>query len=177
MKPPFAVVFSGVPGSSKTIISNYLSAKFLLPIFNNDQLRFEVKEDMMAADINRPDVLAEYEKRYRQRLDELLSTGHPMILDGSIDRRWSVTKEHLDKFNYKHYMIEMAFSEAFLKNFFLDTGRAKFLDKLPKYLIDHQKFLDDYSTEISLRITDNRFKDRLKIAAEGVQDFINSLEN
>ncbi|MEX1995712.1 MAG: hypothetical protein WD887_02965, partial [Candidatus Saccharimonadales bacterium] len=79
---PYAVVFAGVPGSSKTIISNYLSGKFGLPVFNNDQLRNEVKEDMLADNINIPAVLAEFERRQTQRRLEVLATGRPIIFDG-----------------------------------------------------------------------------------------------
>lgn len=176
MSKPFAVVFAGVQGSSKTIISNYLSVKFNLPVFNNDQLRFEVKEDMMADNINRPDVLAEYERRYKERFEELLATGHPMLLDGSIDRRWEQTKSQLKKAGYAWFVIDMELSPAFLKKFFIATGRPKFLDKLPRYIEDHQKFMEKYSGEVSLQITDELFLKRLELSAKGLQEFINNLE-
>ncbi len=173
MTKPFAVVFAGVPGSSKTIISNYLSAKFRLPVFNNDQLRFEVKEDMMADNINRPDVLAEYERRYKERFEELLATGHPMLLDGSIDRRWAETKEQLSRHGYGWFVIDMELSEEFLDKFFVATGRPKFLDKLPKYLDDHRIFMEKYSDDVSVQITDDTFKNRIDIAAKSLENFIN----
>lgn len=176
MTKPYAVVFAGVPGSSKTIISNYLSVKFHLPVFNNDQLRFEVKEDLMADNINIPAVLAEYEKRYKERFEELLATGHPMLLDGSIDRRWPQTKKQLKKFGYVWFVIDMELSPAFLKKFFVATGRPKFLDQLPKYLDDHQRFMRDYAADVSLQITDELFFNRLQIAADGLIKFVNSLE-
>jgi len=176
MSKSFAVVFAGVPGSSKTIISNYLSVKFGLPVFNNDQIRFEVKEDMMADNINRPDVLAEYERRYKERFEELLSTGHPMLLDGSIDRRWPQTKEQLKKFGYEWFLIDMELSKKFLDQFFVSTGRPKFLDQLPRYLEDHAKFMKDYSDDVNIQITDELFPKRLEIAASGLRTFIDNLE-
>ena len=175
MSQPFAVVFAGVPCSSKTIISNYFSAKFGLPIFNNDQLRFEVKEDMMADNINRPDVLAEYERRYTERFEELLATGHPMILDGSIDRRWPETKAQLEKFGYAWFLIDMELSESFLREFFVATGRPKFLDKLPRYLEDHRQFMERYSSDVSIQITDDMFLKRLELSASGLREFIDNL--
>ena len=66
--------------------------------------------------------------------------------------------------------------KKFLKRFFVETGRAKFLDKLPTYLVDHHRFLDQYSDEISLRITDDLFEDRLAVAAEAVRRFIKMME-
>jgi len=41
----FCLTFAGAAGSSKTPISNYLSTKLLLPVFNNDAIRTEVIED------------------------------------------------------------------------------------------------------------------------------------
>lgn len=40
------ITFAGAVGSSKTPISNYLSTKLNLPIFNNDAIRSEVIEDL-----------------------------------------------------------------------------------------------------------------------------------
>ena len=175
MSKPFAVVFAGVQGSSKTIISNYLSAKFNLPVFNNDQLRFEVKEDMMADNINRPDVLAEYERRYKERFEELLATGHPMLLDGSIDRRWEQTKDQLKAADYAWFVISMELSPSFLERFFVATGRPKFLDKLPNYIADHEKFMADHSREVNLQISDEQFPKRLELSAKALQEFIDNL--
>jgi len=176
MTKSYVVVFAGVPGSSKTIIANYLSVKFNLPVFNNDQLRFEVKEDMMAANINAPEVLAEFEKRYKERFEEFLTTGHPMLLDGSIDRRWKETKKQLGAAGYVWYMIDMEMTEPFLKDFFIATGRPKFLDQLPRYLEDHRQFMKQYSSDVSLQITDETFPDRLRLAADGLQAFLDKLE-
>lgn len=177
MSRSFAVVFAGVPGSSKTIISNYLSTKFNLPVFNNDQLRFEVKEDMRAANINTPEVLAEYERRYTERFEDFLSTGHSMLLDGSIDRRWPQTKEQLEKFGYGWFLIDMELTSEFLEKFFIATGRPKFLDQLPRYLDDHAKFMNKYSEDVNIQINDAHFPDRIKIAEAALRKFINDLEN
>lgn len=177
MSRSFAVAFAGVPGSSKTIISNYLSTKFNLPVFNNDQLRFEVKEDMRAANINIPEVLDEYERRYTERFEDFLSTGHSMLLDGSIDRRWGQTKKQLKKFGYAWFVIDMEFSPKFLEEFFIATGRPKFLDQLSKYLDDHAKFMKKYVGDVGVQITDDQFYDRLKIAESALRKFINDLEN
>jgi cytidylate kinase len=40
------ITFAGAVGSSKTPISNYLSSRLNLPIFNNDTIRSEVIEDL-----------------------------------------------------------------------------------------------------------------------------------
>jgi hypothetical protein len=176
MRQPYAVVFAGVPGSSKTIVANYLSVKFNLPVFNNDQLRFEVREDLMVDDINIPRALAEFEKRYKQRHLELLATGNSMILDGSVDRRWAEHKKQLQDAGYVWYMIDMCLSEEFLTKLFTATGRANFLTRLPGYLEQHEQFMQKYSNDVRLRITDDEFPDRLELSAEGLQAFLDTLE-
>lgn len=172
---PYAVVFAGVPGSSKTIISNYLSGKFGLPVFNNDQLRNEVKEDMLVDNINIPEVLAEFEKRQTQRRVEILATGRPVIFDGSVDRRWPETKKQLQDAGYDWFMIELELSREFLVKLFTSTGRAKFAEtKLDNYLQHNNEFVEKYVDDITLKITDATFKDRLRVSADALQAFLDN---
>lgn len=173
MTTPFAVVFAGIPGTSKTVISHYLSGKFGLPIFNNDQLRYEVKEDLLVDNINEPHALAEFEKRLTQRVDELLTTKRPIILDGSVDRRWLERKAQLDKFSYGHFLINMELSPQFLENLWKKTGRAELIPKyLYPYLPAHQDFINRYGDEIDVEINDGNFLRRNQVAAEALERFI-----
>lgn len=182
---PYAVVFSGVPGSSKSIVAFYLSGKFGLPIFSNDQLRYEVKEDMLinelilpedlaAKGINVPEALAEFERRLTQRVDELLSTKRPIVLDGSVDRRWEERKSQLKKHGYDWFLINMELSRQFLEWLFSATGRSSSIPQLDRYIKDHQEFLEKYDSEINLEITDNTFKDRLILSEQALKGFITS---
>jgi predicted kinase len=176
MSRPFAVVFAGLPGTSKSIIAFYLSGKFGLPMFNNDQLRFEVKEDLLADNINRPDALAEFERRLTERVDEILSTKRPIILDGSVDRRWVERKAQLDKHGYGYFLINMELSPEFIENLWIMTGRQALISKyLYPYIPDHQKFLEHWHDEINLEINDRNFMDRNKIAAVALQEFVKDL--
>jgi predicted kinase len=176
MKQPYAVVFSGLPGTSKSIIAFYLSGTFGLPMFNNDQLRFEVKEDLLADNINRPDALAEFEKRLTERVDKILSTKRPVILDGSVDRRWEERKAQLDKHGYKHFLINMELSPQFIENLWIKTGRRELIDKyLYPYIADHQNFLEHWHKEINVEINDDNFKDRNQLSALALQNFIDNL--
>ncbi len=45
MKQPICITFAAPVGSSKTPISNYLSGKLNLPIYNNEAARSEIIED------------------------------------------------------------------------------------------------------------------------------------
>src|SRR4051812_12106479 len=113
-KKPYAVVFAGVSGSSKTPISNYLSWKFGLGILNADQLRAEVKEDFLVETILDPKALAEFEKRYRERSEEILQSGRPIIFDGSVDRRWQERKDQLESHGYTWFLVSLNLSMDFL---------------------------------------------------------------
>lgn len=172
MSKPYAVVFAGVPGSSKSIVAHYLSETFGLPIFSNDNLRYEVREDLKTDNINQPRVLAEYEKRLKQRRQALLATKRPVILDGSVDRRWAETKQQLQTAGYDRFLINMELSKKFITELFSHTARPKSIKQLPAYLQQHRDFVKQFKDDISLQITDETFPDRLQIAADGLQKFI-----
>src|SRR5690349_1208404 len=100
MSKSFAIVFAGVPGTSKSIIANYLSYKFNLPVFNNDQIRWEVCEDYQVDSIHTPGALDEFHRRFKVRRKDALSMGNPIILDGSVDRQWESYKKELQNAGY-----------------------------------------------------------------------------
>lgn len=169
---PFAVVFAGTPGTSKSIIAFYLSQNFDLPIFNNDNLRFEVREDLLADSINIPHVLKEYNRRFAERHKQILDRGRPIIFDGSVDRQWRQLKQQLIDAGYEYFMIDMELSEDFQRNLFAKTGRHKAIDELKHYMAQHRDFLRHYEPDISLKITDETFARRLKLSAAGLQEFL-----
>lgn len=170
---PFAVTFAGVPGTSKTPIANYLSCEFNLPILSTDQIRYEVREDLQVDDINMPEALTEYEKRRRERFERLLTQRKSFILDGSMDRRWSEVKERFEAEGYHWFMINMQLSKAFLLEFYNKTGRTDWAKQyLDHYLNQHNEFLVQFKTDVTLEITDDSFVDRLKLSAEGLQKFL-----
>lgn len=170
---PYAVVFAGVPGSSKTIVSNYLSCEFGLPVFNNDQLRNEVKEDLLADNINTPHVLAEFKRRHSERLESFLAKRRPMILDFGMDRSWEYVKSELQKAGYDWFLIDMDLSRPFLVNLFTATKRAGFAQtKLDNYLKQHDEFVAKFHNDISVKITDGKFPNRNKVAAEALDNWL-----
>src|SRR5581483_2947119 len=168
MPKPFAVVFAGVPGSSKSIVAYYLSGEFNLPMFSTDNIRYEVKEDLRVDNINLPHALAEYEKRQAERRLWLLKKGNPLIIDGSVDRHWAAYKQQLKAAGYDWFLINMELSEAFITELFRLTARPKSIEQLPSYLRQHEAFVRQFKNDIMLEITDATFPDRLKIVADGL---------
>lgn len=173
MEKPYAVVFAGMPGTSKTPIAHYLSCEFGLPILSTDQIRFEVREDLRIDDINKLGGIEEYQRRLQERYNRLMSTRTSFIFDGSMDRRWAERKQRFLQSGYDWFMISMELTKPFLAGFYGATGRASWADKnLDYYLGQHNEFMAEHSADINLQIDDNNFADRLKIAAEGLKRFL-----
>src|SRR3954471_21976799 len=113
---PYAVVFSGVPGTSKSSIADYLSWNFDIGILRTDSVRFEVKEDLRVKhlsigedlDFSTPNgngALEEFERRLRERRRSILAIGRTVILDSSMDRKWSEVRPELEQYGYDWFMI------------------------------------------------------------------------
>jgi len=63
----YCITFAWAVWSSKAPITNYISTKFNLPVFNNDAVRSEIIEDVWFLDIN------EHIKRRNERLIDKLN--------------------------------------------------------------------------------------------------------
>lgn len=172
MKQPYAVVFAGAPGSSKSIVAHWISVEFNLPIINRDIIRSEVKEDLLAASINEPPAKKEFEKRLASRWNSILADQKSIILDGSVDRSWAKTRNGLEAAGYRWFMIDMELSREFFVKLFTATNRPKAIKQLDGYLEDHRKFMDKYGSEVDIRIDDSTFPERLEIASKGLRDFL-----
>jgi predicted kinase len=185
VEKPYAVVFSGVPGTSKSIVAHALSCNYDLPILSSDNVRFEVKEDLRVQNLNiREDLnfssvnqngaLVEYERRIKERRHEALARGMPVILDGSVDRTWQDVRDQLQEHNYDWFMVDMELSRKFLEELYTGTGREAYIGQLDAYIADHQRFLAQHSEDISLEITDATFLDRRKVAIDGLGRFLDT---
>jgi len=173
MSKPYAVVFAGVPASSKKAIAHYLSCKFGLPILSHDTIRNEVKEDLLISDINDPQALQEYEKRVSSRRSEVLESSKPIIFACSVDRRWAELKQQLTEKGYGWFLISLDLSKPFVEKLFAAKGYQT--DYLDNYLKQHEDFLQNYRADVSLSITDENFAQRLALAADGLQKFIENI--
>lgn len=175
MKQPYVVTFAGVPGTSKSIISQHLSCILNIPSFANDRVRDEVKEEFLVADINEPHALAEYEKRAAKRRADLFSSGRSFILDSSVDRKWQEIKHQVQEAGYAYFLINMELSREFMENLYSKTSRLKALEQLPNYMKQHQDFMKQFSQDISVTITDTIFNQRLNVSQKSLQEFLKKL--
>ena len=162
----YIVAFTGVVGSSKTPIANYLSGVFGLPSFNADAVRSEVIEDKLSYDI------PEVEKRFVERLTSLIKKGESFILDASIDRKFSEYKHKLDESGYELFLINLDLSREFLVKLYEAKGYDESLKRLDQLLIDHKKFLEEFGDLVNIRVDDNAFPGRLVIVEEALRSWL-----
>jgi hypothetical protein len=174
MKPKFVITFAGVPGSCKTPIVNHLSPVFDLPVFNNDQLRFEIREDLMINSINIPKVLKQYNIRVKKIRNEILSSGKSIILDSSVDRKWPELKEELIEHEYTWFLISIDFSVKFMTELYVSTGRLRAVEELQAYDKQHQEFLLKYSQDVGLNLKDKDFINRAQICIDAIRQFVDT---
>lgn len=162
----YIVAFAGVVGSSKTPISNYLSGVFGLPVFNADAVRSEVIEDRLSYDI------PEVEKRFVERLTDILKKGESFILDASIDRKFGEYKHKLDEGGYELFLINMDLSRDFLVKLYKVKGYNESLERLDQLLADHENFLREFGGQANIRIDDEKFLSRLKLVEGALREWL-----
>lgn len=172
MKHKFVITFAGVPGSSKSIVANHLSFNFGLPIINNDQLRHEVKENLMLSSINNPKALSQFEGLSKTVHNQVFSAGTSIILDSSVDRKWRILKQDLKKYDYKWFLISFDYSAEFMSKLYIATNRQWAIVQLDAYNKQHQDFLKNYSRDVDLHLEDADFLNRVKICVNAVDRWI-----
>ena len=165
------ITFAGAVGSSKTPISNYISTKLSLPIFNNDVIRSEVIEDLGVFDAN------EHIKRRNLRLKEIVESGISFICDASVDREWKEYKKQLEFNGYKWFIISIDLGKDFLKKLYEAKGYFESLQRLDDLINDHNKFLHEFSDDINMHITENEFEKRLQVSYEKISAWIKALKD
>lgn len=161
------LLFAGMPGVGKSSMAGYLSWKLGLPLLATDVIRAEVHQDNSSSELD----IEEFNRRRDARMKELVDSGKDFILDGSIDRRWPEMKPQLEDAGYEFFIVSFDLSDELtdklLKTYPGDWGKP------PKdYKDDHQKFLDDFGSDMNLAITDENYPTRLDDALTAVQTWI-----
>jgi hypothetical protein len=167
MKQPVCITFAAPVGSSKTPISNYLSGKLNLPIYNSDAVRSEIIED---------EGFLDEEKFYQtrdKRIKDILERKISFILDTSVDRRWKQLKEWLERYNYKWIIISIDLNKDFLAKLYKAKGYVESLQRIDKILADHKKFLQKFSAEVNIWINEENFAKRLEICYRAIKKITN----
>lgn len=166
MKEKFLITFAGAVGSSKTPIAYYLSWKFNLPILNNDAIRTEVLEDLGFFDEE------EYRKRRDERIYEVLKIGNPVIYDASIDREWKNWKDKIADLGYETFIISLDLSKDFLSELYKLKGYHESIPRIDQLFADHEDFMKDHEDIVNVKISDDGFKERLKLSYDALNDWL-----
>lgn len=166
-KGPFCITFAAPPGTSKTQIAYYLSWNLDLPIFSNDSIRFEMKDDL--GELNKEG----YEKRRNNRVDRILTMKRSFIYDSSQDREWKRLKVKLENAGFKWFVISLDFSKSFITERYKakDISWNEYMDQ---WIQEHKEFLDKFGKDVGLHITEKDFVDRLEVSCKAVKNFIKS---
>jgi len=165
MRKKYCITFAGVPGSSKSPIAHHLSGNLGLPVFNNDTIRTEVKEDL-----RRFDQVA-YERIRDERADVLIDSGKPFIYDASIDRFWRTYSTKLKDAGYEIFIISLDLSRQLLNEIYEAKGYTEYA-QLDGYEVDHATFLANYGSLVNLHIDDAAFSDRLELSLQAAREWI-----
>ncbi len=167
-RSPFCILFAGPAGCSKTPVAYYLSWNLNLPIFNNDAIRTEVREDTLCSELNGK----LYLQRKNKRLEKILSLQVDFIYDASIDRDWLEIKEKLKRHNYYWFIISYNLSKKFIKEMAKAKKYQASKELTDKWYNDHQKFLLNHGEEVDFVISDRNFPSRLKDSLQAVKLFL-----
>ena len=160
------ITFAGAVGSSKTPISNFLSTKINLPVFNNDAIRAEVIEDLGMFNLD------EYTKRRNIRLKDILENGVSFICDASVDREWKESKKLLSAKGYQYFIISIDLSKDLLTQLYKTKKYYESLERIDELMNDHSVFLSKSADDIGLRILDHDFKNRCQISYDKTIEWI-----
>ena len=162
----YLVTFAGPIGSSKSPIAHYLSHQFNLPILSNDVIRTEVIEDLSFLNEE------EFRHRAKTRAMDALKSGQPFIFDASVDRQWPNIEAHIQQAQYQVFLISLDISYSFLEKIHAYKQYHDSAGRLRDNYQQHQDFLKQYSSLISVSINDDNFKDRLSISTDALTQWL-----
>ena len=158
------ISYAWATGCWKSPITNYISTKLWLPTFNTDAIRSEVTEDFLEFDVD------EAKKRIKGRLNSVIEEGKSFIYDASVDRTWGDLKEIFIKNWYEFFIISIDLDKEMLLDFYKVKWYSESMKMIDKIYEDHEKFLEEYSDDINIHISEKNYKKRLDIVYKVVRE-------
>jgi predicted kinase len=166
----FVIMFSGVPGSSKSQIAHHLSWNLGLPIFSNDILRTEVTANLGHFENDA------YLKLRDKRLDQLMASGKSFIYDASVDRQWAQAKKWLNDNGYEHFVISFNLDRAFVERLYKAKSSTS-VDMLDQWFEEHDAFLKEYPDVTNVAIDADNFQQRLETSLREVSQWVDTIKS
>lgn len=164
---PLIVFMAGSAASGKSEMAYRLSETFGLPIFSTDSIRIDTKVEKDVVDIN--EVVEAFNAERDRRAKAIISKSQSFVYDGSADRRWADMKRQVEEAGYDWLLVSFDLSPELINKHRKMFDRVENDAMYEKWSADHQKFLDDFSNDVQLHITDDNYADRYKLASELVQ--------
>lgn len=155
------ICFAGVPGCDKSSVAYRLSWELGMPIFSNDAIRKEIKIEH-EGELDIP----AYDERRKEYMDSLFSQHRSFIYDASVDRRWEEFKQEAGKNGYDWLLISFDLSPDFVRELGKSSASTIAEEHMINYHKHHQKFLEQFGSDATLRITDDIFSRRFELALE-----------
>jgi len=156
--------------SWKTPITNYISTKLWLPVFDTDAIRSEVREDLLVWDED------EVKNRANNRLNSIIKEWKAFIFDVSVDRTWWNLKEILLENHYNYFVISIDLDKKTLSSFYNAKWYDESMQRIDKVYEDHEKFLKDFPDDINIHINETNYQNRLENVYKVVNQRIKKLE-
>ena len=154
----------------KTPITNYISTKLWLPVFDIDAIRSEVREDLLVWDEN------EVKNRANKRLNSIIKEWKSFIFDVSVDRTWWKIKETLLKNHYNYFLISIDLDKKTLVDFYKAKWYDESMKRIDEVYEDHQNFLKIFSNDINMYINETNYQNRLENVYRVVSQWIKKFE-
>lgn len=135
----------------------------------------EVREDLLLDNAADPMVRKEFLTRAYARYQSLLQSKVNFIDDSSADRSWKQKPDdqyfQLVEHGYDYFIISMDVSEKFITKLH-NANKSTSRGEAKRYYEDHRTFLELYSNDVGVHITDQNFPDRMAICEQAAGAFI-----
>jgi hypothetical protein len=167
---PICITFAGPLGCSKSPVAQFLACELGWPLFANDVVRNEVREDQLQPELDQQ----EYADRVVTRIKDLASRNQSLIYDASNDRHWDKLLQNFEPDQYRFAVISFDLSEGFYRELLQAKNYALSETQTTQYIADHNAFLERTDIPIIHRITDENFAKRLDTSLQAVQTFLDA---
>ncbi|HVX92809.1 MAG TPA: hypothetical protein VHA74_01710 [Candidatus Dojkabacteria bacterium] len=168
MNKPVCITFAAPVGSSKSPIANYLSWNLDIPVFNKDPIQTELQENLLKVDV-KDDF---YNSIVKERTRAAFAKKRTFIYDASVDRVWGDIKELAMQNGYECFVISITLTKERLVKMYEVKGYLESLKRIDQLIEDHKKFLEQYSSDVSLTIDDDNFMGRLELCLNEATAFL-----
>jgi len=171
LKPP-AVLIIGPPGSGKSDLARYLVDLTGWQLYNRAQISRQFMFDNSIDAIKSEVHWKEYNARLVGERRRLLATGLPLIFNGQGYTNWSKTRADMVAAKHVPFIISLNLLPAYVET--LATASNETPEDIETGYLAYKRFSHTPRNhrDVYVEINEGNDHDRLRIAAEGLQAYI-----